>query len=105
MEFLRDFKNISKDDTSLSGGKGASLGEMTNVGIPVPPGFVILSSSFEKFLEETDMNIEIDAILHTIDHKEVHTVESSSGRINSLILNKEIPPIHSKRNPKIFQKP
>ena len=51
MELVQDFKKISKKDVSLAGGKGASLGEMTGAGISVPPGFVILSSVFEKFLE------------------------------------------------------
>jgi len=59
MKFIRNFKEIGKNDVFLAGGKGASLGEMTKVDIPVPPGFVILSTAFEKFLEETDLNIEI----------------------------------------------
>jgi pyruvate,water dikinase len=48
MGFLRNFKDIEKSDVSLAGGKGASLGEMTRAGIPVPPGFVILSKNFWK---------------------------------------------------------
>ena len=43
MELLRDFKNISKSDVLLAGGKGASLGEMTQAGISVPSGFVVLA--------------------------------------------------------------
>ena len=91
MELLRDFKNISKNDVSLAGGKGASLGEMTQAGISVPPGFVILANTFEKFLEETDLNVEIEAILDSVNHKEIHTVEHASEKIKSLILQVEIP--------------
>ena len=91
MELLRDFKNISKGDVSLAGGKGASLGEMTQVGISVPNGFVILSNAFEKFLEATDLNVEIDAILASVNHKEMHTVENASEKIQSLILQAEMP--------------
>ena len=86
MEIVRDFREINKNDTSLAGGKGASLGEMTRAGVPVPPGFVVLSGAFERFLEETDLNVEIDAILHSVNHKEIHTVENASERIKSLIL-------------------
>ena len=43
------FSDISKNDVSLVGGKAASLGEMTNAGIPVPPGFVITTQAFENF--------------------------------------------------------
>ena len=91
MELLRDFKNISKSDVSLAGGKGASLGEMTKVGIPVPNGFVILSNAFEKFLEETDLNVEIESILDSVNHKEIHTIEHASEKIKALILQAEIP--------------
>ena len=91
MELLRDFKNISKSDMTLAGGKGASLGEMTQAGISVPSGFVILASAFEKFLEETDLNVEIDSILDSVNHKEIHTVEYASEKIEALILGAVMP--------------
>jgi len=91
MELVRDFKNLSKNDTILAGGKGASLGEMARAGIPVPPGFVVLASAFEKFLEETDLNVEIDSILDSVDHKEIHTIEDASEKIKALILQAKIP--------------
>lgn len=91
MELLRDFKNIDKNDVSLAGGKGASLGEMTKAGIPVPPGFVIFSTAFEKFLEETDLNVEIEAALDLVNHNEIHTVENASEKIEALILEAVMP--------------
>jgi len=91
MELLRDFGQITKNDVALAGGKGASLGEMTQVGISVPPGFVILSTAFEKFLEETDLNVEIDSALESVDHKEMHTVENASEKIKALILQADMP--------------
>lgn len=91
MELIRDFKKIDKNDVSLAGGKGASLGEMTQAGILVPSGFVILSNAFEKFLEETDLNVEIDAALEAVDHKEMHTVENASEKIKALILQANMP--------------
>ena len=91
MDLIKDFKNLGKDDVALAGGKGASLGEMTQAGLPVPNGFVILSNVFEKFLEETDLNVEIDAILHSVNLKEIHTIENASEKIQSLIIGKEMP--------------
>ncbi len=91
MEILRDFKAIGKEDAALAGGKGASLGEMINAGISVPPGFVILAGAFEKFLEETDLNVEIDSVLHTVNHQEIHTVEEASEKIQALILEAAMP--------------
>lgn len=91
MELLRNFNKINKNDVLLAGGKGASLGEMIQANIPVPPGFVIFSSAFEQFIKETDLNIEIEAILDSVNHKEIHTVENASEKIKALILETEIP--------------
>lgn len=91
MKFIRDFEQLDKNDVVFAGGKGASLGEMIHAGISIPPGFVILSSAFEKFLEETDLNVEIDAMLHSVNHTEIHTVEHASEKIKTLILGAEIP--------------
>ena len=90
--WTKPFSRISKTDAATAGGKGASLGEMTQAGIPVPPGYVVLSQAFDQFIQESDVNIEIDAILKTVDVNAMHTVEHASEQIQRLILEeKEIP--------------
>ena len=91
MEFIKEFSKLSKNDVAIAGGKGASLGEMTQAKIPVPEGYVILSEAFERFLEETDLNVEIDSILHTVKHQEIHTVDRASEQIKALILDAKMP--------------
>lgn len=91
MQWAKPFSKISKTDAALAGGKGASLGEMTQAGIPVPPGFVVLAPAFEHFLEQTDINIETDAILKTIQTENMETVERASEKIQSLILAAKMP--------------
>ena len=91
MEFVRVFEGISKKDVGLAGGKGASLGEMTQAGIPVPPGYVILAESFEKFIDETQLRVEIDSILHRVNHQEMESVEKASEEIHALILQEKMP--------------
>ena len=81
MLLIKNFKDLTKEDVAIAGGKGASLGEMTKAGIPVPEGFVVLSDAFEQFLKETDLNVEIEAILDTVKHEEIHTVENASEQI------------------------
>ena len=88
---IKNFAQISKADTEIAGGKGASLGAMTQAGIPVPDGFVILSNVFDRFIEETDLNVEIDAVLDSVNIKEVHTVENASEKIQAMILSREMP--------------
>jgi len=91
VEFIRHFTKISKNDVALAGGKGASLGEMMQAGMSVPFGFVVLTTAFENFLEETDLNVEIDSILNSVNHKEIHTVENASCKIKALLLRAEMP--------------
>ncbi|EKE06761.1 MAG: phosphoenolpyruvate synthase [uncultured bacterium] len=91
MIYIKDFQNLNSSDVSIAGGKGASLGEMTQVGMSVPPGFVILSCAFERFLAETDLNVEIDSILSKVKTAEMHTIENASEKIQALILSADMP--------------
>ncbi|HSW48451.1 MAG TPA: PEP/pyruvate-binding domain-containing protein [Candidatus Saccharimonadales bacterium] len=54
--YIKKIEDISMKDISNSGGKGASLGEMTQAGIPVPPGFVITTNAFRKFHNKSFSN-------------------------------------------------
>lgn len=103
MKFLLPFHKIHKHDAAIAGGKGASLGEMTNAGIPVPPGYVILADAFEYFLQETDLYTEIDAALDAVDHKAVHTIDHASETIQKLILTATMPDAIAKEIQTSFQ--
>ncbi|RNL80991.1 pyruvate, phosphate dikinase [Nocardioides marmorisolisilvae] len=48
--FVYDFAEGNKDQKDLLGGKGANLAEMTNIGLPVPPGFVISTDACREFM-------------------------------------------------------
>ena len=45
VKFVYDFTEGNKDLKDLLGGKGANLAEMTNLGLPVPPGFTITTEA------------------------------------------------------------
>src|SRR5579884_445526 len=45
-----DFAEGSKEMKDLLGGKGANLAEMTNLGLPVPPGFTITTEACKEHL-------------------------------------------------------
>lgn len=91
MKLIKSFSELNKNDSEIAGGKGASLGEMTGVGIPVPDGFVILSSAFEYFLNETGLANEIDSILSQARKDNMQSIELASEKIQTLILAKPIP--------------
>jgi pyruvate, orthophosphate dikinase len=50
-KFVYDFIEGNKDLKDLLGGKGANLAEMTNLGLPVPPGFTITTDACRYYLK------------------------------------------------------
>ena len=55
------FAEGSKDMKDLLGGKGANLAEMTNLGLPVPPGFIISTEACRAYLRDGTTPPELDA--------------------------------------------
>ena len=89
--YTERFNNLSKTDIAIAGGKGASLGEMAGAGFPVPPGFVVAAAAFERFLAETDLNVEISAILKKVNYKDINSVDKASNQIRDLIADAKFP--------------
>jgi pyruvate,orthophosphate dikinase len=54
-KFVYDFSEGNKDLKDLLGGKGANLAEMTNLGLPVPPGFIISTGACRHYLRHGDV--------------------------------------------------
>jgi pyruvate,orthophosphate dikinase len=72
-QFVFDFTQGSKDDKDLLGGKGANLAEMTNLGLPVPPGFTISTDACRHYLatgkEPDGLSAEVDHHLGALQEK------------------------------------
>jgi pyruvate,orthophosphate dikinase len=51
--YVFDFAQGNRDQRDLLGGKGANLAEMTNLGLPVPPGFTITTEACRAYLEQS----------------------------------------------------
>lgn len=100
--YIKNFSELSKKDVAIAGGKGASLGEMTQNGISVPSGFVVLAKAFDRFLEETDLGVETDAILKRAKHSDIHSVERASEEIRGLIRDAEFPKDIAKETQEAF---
>ena len=72
-------KNKTDGDSSLNnllGGKGANLAEMSNMGIPVPPGFTITTEVCNYFTENKKLPDNLDTEIK----ESVHTLESFSDK-------------------------
>jgi pyruvate, orthophosphate dikinase len=51
-KLVYDFAEGDKDQKDLLGGKGANLAEMTRLGLPVPPGFIISTDACREYLAD-----------------------------------------------------
>lgn len=91
MEFVRDFSDLGKEDVLLAGGKGALLGEMFKSGIPVPPGFVLLSTVFQKILTDNNVHEEIRTLLQEAHSDQIDAIERISKKIHNKIIAVDIP--------------
>lgn len=91
MEYVEFFEELSKEDVDIAGGKGANLGELTQAGIPVPPGFVITSATYQKFMEETGITQRIMDILDSLDVNNNKELQESAREIKKIIIETEMP--------------
>jgi pyruvate,orthophosphate dikinase len=70
-KFVYDFAEGNKDLKDLLGGKGANLAEMTNLGLPVPPGFIITTEACRAYLttgsEPAELAAQIDQHLAALE--------------------------------------
>ncbi|EPH40048.1 putative Pyruvate, phosphate dikinase [Streptomyces aurantiacus JA 4570] len=73
MKFVYDFTEGNKDLKDLLGGKGANLAEMTNLGLPVPPGFTITTEACKVYLDSGEepaaLRDEVGAHLAALEKK------------------------------------
>ena len=60
-KYVYDFAEGGKDMKDLLGGKGANLAEMTVLGLPVPPGFVITTEACTTYLRTGEVPGELAA--------------------------------------------
>src|SRR3989344_3484158 len=84
------FKEISKNDIPIAGGKGANLGEMTTAGIPVPNGFVVTSTVYFEFLEKTSLKHKILTEVSGLDYSNSEKLFEASKRIKTAIMEAEM---------------
>ncbi|MBL7166914.1 MAG: phosphoenolpyruvate synthase [Dehalococcoidales bacterium] len=81
------FDEVTRNDIPLVGGKGANLGEMTNAGIPVPPGFIVTASAYYSFLEETGITDQLRALLAPLDPNDSRQLQDISAKTKQIILD------------------
>lgn len=93
------FREVDKNDIALVGGKGANLGEMVKIGIPVPNGFIVTADAYFHFIEAAGIKSKLVALLsglvvsdneklNIVAHKAQQIIETAAipQEISSLII-------------------
>jgi pyruvate,water dikinase len=88
------FENLRNPDVPIVGGKNASLGEMINAGMPVPPGFAVTAYAYETFIEQTGIAKKIYKIINetVTDPNDPKQYDAASKKIRALIEKTPMPP-------------
>jgi pyruvate, water dikinase len=79
------FAEIGLGDRPHVGGKGGSLGELRRAGIAVPPGFVVRTSAFERFLEELEHTAALRARVEALQPDDLPEIQACSRDLRQRI--------------------
>jgi Pyruvate phosphate dikinase, AMP/ATP-binding domain len=60
-----DLRDIGRGNLTVAGGKGADLGELVRKGFPVPPGFVVTTAAYDRFVAHNRLAGAIARALRT----------------------------------------
>ena len=91
MENIAWFKELSRTSILVAGGKGAQLGEMYNINLPVPPGFVVTANAYKKFLKTSELEEPIYKILDNLDVEDTDALQKAAESIQDIIIKSEMP--------------
>ncbi|MGD9711225.1 MAG: phosphoenolpyruvate synthase, partial [Thermomicrobiales bacterium] len=90
-KFVQWFADLSRNDVSVAGGKGANLGEMTRAGLPVPPGFVVTADAFHEFIRQNQLDQNIVEKLAALDVDDHDALEEISQWIQTHVRESPMP--------------
>ncbi|MFC1698264.1 PEP/pyruvate-binding domain-containing protein, partial [Nanoarchaeota archaeon] len=85
------FKDLHKEDIPLVGGKGANLGEMYNIQLPIPPGFIVTAQTYKEFVEKTEIQSQILEKVKDLDIQNTAKLQETAKEIQNLIISTEMP--------------
>lgn len=93
-DWIEWLENLCRDHNDLVGKKCANLGEMTSMGLRVPPGFALSVQAYRDFMDLTGAAEEITEYLGTAGKalESIQGLDTLSGHVRSIIESKTVPP-------------
>lgn len=79
------FEDIGLRDRAEVGGKGGSLGELTRAGIPVPPGFVVRTQTFEQFIASLEREAPLRARVEALPPDDLEAIRACAEELRARV--------------------
>jgi phosphohistidine swiveling domain-containing protein len=92
MPYILHLAALNRSDLPRAGGKGANLGEMCSAGLPVPPGFCILTNAYRDFVTVNHLDEVISRECAAADAADPASLESASAAIRVRFEGGHLPP-------------
>jgi pyruvate,water dikinase len=86
------FADIGLDDRPRVGGKGGSLGELQRAGIAVPPGFVVTTGAFERFIQALERKSPVRSRVEALSGEDLSAVTSCCAELRARVEAEALPP-------------
>src|SRR5512140_276790 len=86
------FADIGLEDRPHVGGKGGSLGELQRAGIAVPPGFVIRTGAFERFIGALEREAPVRSLIEALSSEDLAATAAQCEQIRARIESEPLPP-------------
>jgi pyruvate, water dikinase len=90
-ELIGWFADISLRDRPTVGGKGGSLGELTQVGIAVPAGFVVRTHAFERFVATAEGRSPVRTRVAQLQADDLQSLEEQTAQVRQQLLAEPLP--------------
>jgi len=90
-DFVKWFSELNKDSKAIAGGKGANLAEIYNLGINVPPGFVVTAQAYNYFIEKAGIKEKIMKLLSKINYEDTKLLDDVTKEIREIIIASKMP--------------
>jgi pyruvate,water dikinase len=91
MEYVKWLEHIGKDDIPIAGGKGANLGEMVSLRMPVPEGFVVTTKAFDRLMQINDLGNRIQQEISGCNVDDTKNLMETSARVKQMIVDQPVP--------------
>ena len=91
IDFVKWFSELNKNSGSVAGGKGANLAEIFNLGISVPPGFVVTAQAYDYFIKKAGLDRKIKQLLSTIDYEDTKKLDEVTAQMRQFIVTAPMP--------------